>query len=337
MLQRRYFKNKIFNLASDEEFINVAIELFYYQAENNPVYKKYLQNLGQPSVLTQLNRKRINRLEQIPFLPISSFKNHPVICEGLSREKEFTSSGTGSGGFSSHHVSDLSLYESSFKKGFELFYPDSNDYCFLALLPNYLEREGSSLIYMAQEFISNSTDKDSGFYLDDLKGLAEVLQKKQKQGKKYILLGVSYALLDLANHFPLNLEDGIIMETGGMKGRRKEMLREEVHQILKNAFRTEKIHSEYGMTELLSQAYSIGDGKFVCPPWMKVLVRETTDPFHIVKDGKAGGINIIDLANIDSCAFIESQDLGRKFNSKEFEILGRFDNSEIRGCNLMVF
>ena len=320
----------IFDIKNDAEFNKRALEIFNYQVENNAVYKTYCNHLN-------IDRLSIDHYSKIPFLPISSFKTHVVINKGLSTEKEFTSSGTGSSGFSSHHVHDLTLYESSFKKGFDIFYPNSKDYCFLALLPNYLEREGSSLIYMAQQLIANSSDKDSGFYLDDLEGLAEVLLKKQKQGKKFILLGVTYALLDLAKSFPQNLSDGIIMETGGMKGRRKEMLREEVHLILKNAFNIEKVHSEYGMTELLSQAYSKGDGKFVCPPWMKILVRETTDPFHIVKEGKAGGINCIDLANIDSCAFIETQDLGKKITENEFEILGRFDNSEIRGCNLMVF
>lgn len=337
MLQRQYFKNKIFQLASEEEFVNVALELFYYQAEKNSVYKNYLKNLGRPLLLEALKNKSISKIEEIPFLPISSFKSYKVQIEGLKTEKIFTSSGTGNTGFSSHYLHDLSVYQQSFTKGFNQFYPQSEDYCFLALLPNYLEREGSSLVYMAQELIANSKDEDSGFYLDNLEGLAEVLQRKIDHGKKIILLGVTYALLDLAENFPMNLGDGILMETGGMKGRRKEMIREEVHHILKEGFQAKSIHSEYGMTELLSQAYSQGEGKFKCPPWMKVLVRETTDPFHIQSTGKAGGINIVDLANIDSCAFIETQDLGRKLNTEEFEILGRFDNSEIRGCNLMVF
>lgn len=335
--QRLYFKNKIFQLASEEEFVNVAIELFYYQAENNLVYKNYLENLGSPSALSLVREGKISKIEEIPFLPISCFKNYQVKIEELPTEKVFTSSGTGKAGFSSHLLHDLNLYENSFFKGFDHFYPKEKDCCFLALLPNYLEREGSSLVYMAQELISRSKDEDSGFYLDDLQGLAKVLEMKKEQRKPFVLLGVTYALLDLAKDFPMDLSNGIIMETGGMKGRRKEMVREEVHQVLKKAFQLNNIHSEYGMTELLSQAYSKGKGKFICPPWMRILVRETTDPFHFRSPGRAGGINIIDLANIDSCAFIETKDLGRRINNEEFEILGRFDNSEIRGCNLMVF
>lgn len=335
--QRRYFKNKIFQLASKQDFVNVAIELFYHQSENNPIYKKFLENLGSPSALSRVRECKITKIEEIPFLPISSFKNYKVKMEGLESEKIFTSSGTGVGGFSSHYVPDLNLYRNSFFKGFDQFYPQSKDACILALLPNYLEREGSSLVYMAQELISRSKDADSGFYLDDLQGLAKILSQKKEEGKPIVLLGVTYALLDLANEYPMDLGDGIVMETGGMKGRRKEMVREEVHQILMKVFQVNTIHSEYGMTELLSQAYSQGRGKFSCPPWMKVLVRETTDPFHILPIGRAGGINVVDLANIDSCAFIETKDLGRRINQDEFEILGRFDNSEIRGCNLMVF
>lgn len=337
MHERQYFKNKIFQLATEKEFVNLAIELFYYQAENNPVYKKYLENLGEPSAYQRIQEKNIRSIEEIPFLPISSFKNFDVLVEGNEVEKIFSSSGTGKTGFSRHLLKDLNLYSQSFSKAFEQYYGSPEDYCILALLPNYLEREGSSLIYMVQHLISKSKDSDSGFYLDDLKGLSEVLQKKKKSCKPFILLGVTFALLDLAELYPMDLQGGIIMETGGMKGRRKEMLREEVHQILKQSFQVQNIHSEYGMTELLSQAYSIGAGKFTCPPWMKVFIRETTDPFRFVGLGKGGGINIIDLANIDSCAFIETQDLGRKINEREFEILGRFDNSEIRGCNLMVF
>ena len=237
---------------------------------------------------------------------------------------------------SRHLVSDVRLYEKSCRLGFERLYGNTEDFCVLALLPSYLERSGSSLIYMAQKMIETSNDKDSGFYLDEWEQLREVVMQKIKEGKKTVLLGVSFALLDFAERYQLPDNDMIIMETGGMKGRRREMIREELHQVLMKKLGVNSIHSEYGMTELLSQAYSQRNGRFTTPPWMKVMIRETTDPFANAPFGKTGGINIIDLANIDSCAFIETQDLGRLHADASFEVMGRFDNADIRGCNLMV-
>ena len=233
-------------------------------------------------------------------------------------------------------MTELKLYEQSFHKGFTHFYGDVSDYCILALLPSYLERSGSSLIYMVNDLIERSQHPESGFYLDEIEKLTKTLIRLDKEGKKILLIGVSFALLDLVENHSLKLNNTIIMETGGMKGRRKELIREELHDILKRGFGVEKIHSEYGMTELLSQAYSKGNGIFKTPPWMKLLIRDTEDPLSYLNDGKTGGINVIDLANINSCSFIATQDLGKNHENGLFEILGRFDNSDIRGCNLMV-
>lgn len=248
----------------------------------------------------------------------------------------FTSSGTTGAKTSQHVVTDISLYEKSFLKAFEHFYGPVSHYCILALLPAYLEREGSSLVYMVDSLITKSRHSNSGFYLNNLDDLKKQLMLLQKKGQKTLLIGVSFALLDLAETMRFPLKNTIVMETGGMKGRRREMIRSELHQILKNAFGVEQIHSEYGMTELLSQGYSKGHGIFNCPPWMKVLIRDTEDPLSIQKSGKNGGINIIDLANLNSCPFIATQDLGKVHPNGSFEVLGRFDHSDIRGCNLMV-
>ncbi len=330
MVHKQYFKSKIFNIASGAEFVELALELFRYQSQNNIVYGDYLKAL-------EVNPDQVTELSQIPFLPISFFKSHQVKCGSFEAQQVFTSSGTTGKQTSSHFVGDIDLYEDSCKRGFERLYEPIEHYCVLALLPSYLERSGSSLIYMAGKMIEQSRDTDSGFYLNNLEGLQSVLLEKIKAKKKTLLLGVSFALLDFAEKYKLPQNDTItVMETGGMKGRRKEMIRKELHDILAPAFGVSYIHSEYGMTEFMSQAYSRGSGKFTTPPWMKVLIRETDDPFTYAHKGKTGGINIIDLANIDSCAFVETQDLGRLYEDVSFEVMGRFDNADIRGCNLMV-
>ncbi|MCE3279598.1 MAG: putative acyl protein synthase/acyl-CoA reductase-like protein [Bacteroidetes bacterium] len=307
--------------------------IFYYQATENPVYRRYLEIL-------KIDPGNIEKPEQIPFLPISFFKDHKVICGSNEPKVIFTSSGTSGTLTSSHFVIEPDLYEKSYMKGFRHFYGDPENYCILALLPSYLEREGSSLIYMANDLINKSQHPDSGFYLHDHLKLVEKLAALKKQNQKTILLGVTYALLEITEQFPDlkfdSLNKLIVMETGGMKGKRKEMVREELHEKLCNGFGVNTIHSEYGMTELLSQAYSKGNGVFECPSWMKILIRDTNDPFAILPDKKTGGINVIDLANIYSCSFIATQDLGKKLENGSFEVLGRFDNSDIRGCNLLV-
>ncbi|MCB7482332.1 acyl transferase [Christiangramia sediminis] len=321
-------EKRIFEISDEDEFEALALEVFEHQFSNNKVYQKFCE---------LLNRKPgdVTTLKNIPFLPIEFFKTKKVISDDRIPQITFTSSGTTGSVTSKHHVTDLRLYEESFLKTFNRFYGKPSDYTFLALLPSYLERKGSSLIYMADHLIKSSGNKDSGFYLDDLDSLSEKLNKLDAGGKKVFLIGVSFALLDLIEKRQFHLENTVIMETGGMKGRRKEMIRQELHHHLKNGFGVEKIHSEYGMTELLSQAYSKGDGVFDCPPWMHMLIRDPEDALSLLPDGKTGGINVIDLANLNSCSFIATQDLGR-INNQEIEILGRFDNSDVRGCNLLL-
>jgi len=319
----------IFNINAPGQFNDAAISLFISQAENNAVYREYLYHLGK-------NISSIHNITDIPFLPISFFKTHKIISENEHPEKVFFSSGTTGMERSQHFISDLGLYEKSFLRNFQLQYGNLNDICILALLPTYLENESSSLVYMVDRLIKESGHPESGFYLDNLEELAAKLEHLNNQNKKVILLGVSYALIDLAEKFPLNLSNTIVMETGGMKGKRKEMTKKELHSVLSSKLGVKNIHSEYGMTELLSQAYSKGEGKFFTPPWMKVLIRDTYDPFSFLEQGKSGGINIIDLANINSCAFIETRDLGKMNDDESFEVLGRFDHSDIRGCNLLV-
>lgn len=319
----------IFKISDNREFETEALRIFKYQAKNNLPYKRFLKFLNR-------DPEDILNIKDIPFLPVEFFKSHDVLSSEENIEQVFTSSGTTGSVQSKHFVTDLRIYESSFKKGFELFYGNVKDYTILALLPGYLEREGSSLIYMVDYLIKETTSEHSGFYLDELQTLNEVLVALDSKGEKVILIGVTYALLDLIEQYKFQLKNTIVMETGGMKGRRKELIRSELHERLAEGFGLQKIHSEYGMTELLSQAYSIGDGVFKTPPWMKIIIRDTEDPFHILERGKTGGINIIDLANINSCSFIATQDLGRKIGGNTFEILGRFDHSDIRGCNLMV-
>ncbi|WP_417443537.1 acyl transferase [Joostella sp.] len=318
----------VFKIKTNADFDEVALNVFGFQYENNPVYREFCNYLHR-------NPNNVNAIDQIPFLPIEFFKSHEILSTQSPLEITFTSSGTTGSLTSKHLVTDLTVYEESFRKGFSFFYGNIKDYTVLALLPAYLERTGSSLIYMVNDMIEQSEAPESGFYLDNLEELAQHLKTLDAQGKKVLLIGVSFALLDLVEAYDFNLKNTIVMETGGMKGRRKEMIREELHSVLSKGFGVNKIHSEYGMTELLSQGYSKGNGVFECPPWMDIIIRDTEDALTIFEDGKSGGINVIDLANINSCSFIATQDLGRK-KGKEFEVLGRFDHSDIRGCNLMV-
>lgn len=308
-----------------------CLTVFRHQYQNISIYRRYID-------LLKIDPESIHSLEEIPFLPVQFFKSDDIIADLDRPEIIFTSSGTTGALTSRHLVKDIAVYKKSFRVAFELFYGRVTDYCVLALLPSYLERDGSSLIFMADDMIKNSGHDSSGFYLHELETLSRLLIELDAKGQKTLLLGVTFALLDLAEYFPVNsaLKNTIVMETGGMKGKRKEMVREEVHAILKIGLGQQLIHSEYGMTELLSQAYSLGEGIFQCPPWMKILIRETNDPLSLQKvAGRSGGINIIDLANINSCSFIATQDLGKVFPDGSFEVLGRFDNSDIRGCNLL--
>jgi hypothetical protein len=325
------FKDKIFKISTKEVFNNIALEVFFYQYKNNPVYKVYVDMICN-------DIKQIQHYSQIPFLPIEFFKTHKIITGPSAVQALFSSSGTTGQTRSFHHVTDLGIYEKSSIQCFEGFYGNTADYIIIALLPSYMERKDSSLLWMTSLFINKSNFKsDCGFYLNNH---SELLNKLKilcnKKLRNILLLGVSHALLDLAEKVSFPLNNVIVMETGGMKGQRKEIIREELHDILKNKFKVTSIHSEYGMTELLSQAYSKGNGVFKCPQWMKVLTREINDPLALAPLGRSGGINIIDLANINSCSFIATQDMGKCYEDGTFEIIGRFDNSETRGCNLMV-
>jgi phenylacetate-coenzyme A ligase PaaK-like adenylate-forming protein len=319
--------NKIFSCNNKATFEALALELFDYQMENNPIYAPYAALI--------LKGKTPANIYEIPFLPIEFFKQEQIICQGKGVEEVFLSSGT-TGEQSKHLVADISLYKKSYLRAFQQFYGDINDYCILALLPSYQEREGSSLIYMVDDLIKKSGHPKSGFYLNNLAELSETIKELESKGQKVILFGVTYALLDLAAQYPQHLKHTIIMETGGMKGKRKELLKEEIHQLLEEAFLTKNIHSEYGMTELLSQSYSKGKNIFKSPPWMKILVRDVNDPLSIMGDNKKGGINVIDLANIHSCPFVATQDLGCTFEDGPFSVLGRFSNADVRGCNLLM-
>jgi hypothetical protein len=320
---------EIFNIKNDAQFLEIALKIFRFQAKNNASYKEFINFLN-------VNTEEVTALKQIPFLPISFFKSHRIVSNDQLAEDVFFSSGTTRKNLSKHYVTNLEIYKTSYLKSFQSFYGSIKDYTLLALLPNYLERQGSSLIYMIDDLIKKTNNPNSGYYLNNLEELAKKLTKLDKKGKKIILIGVSFALLDLIENQKFNLKNTIIMETGGMKGRRKELIRTELHEKLSIGFGVKKIHSEYGMTELLSQAYSNGNGIFKTPNWLKIIIRDTEDSLTFLPNNKAGGINIIDLANINSCSFIATQDLGKTFNDGSFEILGRFDNSDIRGCNLMV-
>jgi hypothetical protein len=318
---------RVFKISSPEEFERTALEIFEYQKVNNRIYKRYIELLGKSTA-------SVSHIRDIPCLPVSLFKTHKVLSTPESGKIIFRSSGTGGLSASKHYV-EQELYENCFLKCFEIFYGHPHDYCILALLPSYIERGDSSLVYMARRLIDMTSNSESGFYLDNMGKLAGTLRRLEETGEKVILLGVSFALLDLAEKFDISLHNTIVMETGGMKGRRKELTREELHCILRSGLGVKVIHSEYGMTELLSQAYSKGEGKFLSPPWMKILIRDPYNPLSYLSGERNGGVNIIDLANIDSCAFLETGDLGRSWPDGHFEILGRFDHSDLRGCNLL--
>lgn len=319
----------LFTISSQKQFDKLALKVFRFQHENNIVYREFCDFLN-------TNPQAVKTIQQIPFLPIQFFKSHEVVSSKESVQETFTSSGTTGMITSKHLVTDISIYELSFRNAFSEFYGNIEDYAVLALLPSYLEREGSSLIYMANDMIERSKNEHSGFYLNNYDELIAKLISLDNSGQNVLLIGVTYALLDLIEKQNFELKNTIIMETGGMKGKRKEMIREELHGILAKGFGVQNIHSEYGMTELLSQAYSFGKGIFECPNWMQILIRDTEDALSYVDYGKNGGINVIDLANINSCSFIATQDLGKKYSNNSFEVLGRFDNSDIRGCNLMM-
>ncbi|MFT7252423.1 MAG: phenylacetate-coenzyme A ligase PaaK-like adenylate-forming protein [Flavobacterium sp.] len=321
--------NRIFNIQNENEFTEVALIVFKHQFKNNKVYRSFCD-------LLYIHPSNITTIEEIPFLPVQFFKSREVISSLDEVQEIFTSSGTTGSATSKHLVTDINLYKESYLKGFAHFYGNIEEYTVLALLPNYLEREGSSLVFMVDDLIRKSKNLESGFYLDNIQELAKKLIELDKNGQKILLIGVSFALLDLIEMQQFSLKNTIIMETGGMKGRRKELVREELHVTLQNGFGVSKIHSEYGMTELLSQGYSKGNGVFASPPWMKILTRDTEDALTINALGKNGGINVIDLANYNSCSFIATQDLGKVHENETFEIIGRFDNSDIRGCNLLV-
>lgn len=321
--------NEIFSISSKEEFHHLTLQVFAFQYQYNKIYRQFCD-------LLKRSPENVKAIEEIPFLPIEFFKTHQVISTEATPEIIFTSSGTSGTATSKHYVTNLALYEKSFTKAFQQVYGNPEDLVILALLPAYLERQGSSLVYMADALIKKSKHPESGFYLHNLDELKTNLENLDSAGKKILLMGVSFALLDLVEQSHFNLKNTIVMETGGMKGRRKEMIRQELHGILKKGFGVPHIHSEYGMTELLSQAYSIGKGIFSTPPWMKILIRDPEDALTLFPEKKTGGINIIDLANINSSSFIATKDLGRTVEKGKTEILGRFDNSDIRGCNLLI-
>lgn len=329
MTQKKIKTEDIFSITTAKEFRRKALEVFQYQYCNNPVY-------GQFCDLLNRTPDQVRELEHIPFLPIEFFKTHSITTRAREPEVIFTSSGTTGSTPSRHLVYDVEIYEKSFQKGFQIFYGDIQNYAVLALLPSYLEREGSSLIYMVNDLIRSSGNPHSGFYLHNYEEFSQKLEELDAARQPTLVIGVSYALLDVAHYYPLKLDHAIIMETGGMKGRRKEIIRQELHEHLKKGFGTSAIHSEYGMTELLSQAYSERDGHFRCPPWMNIMIRDPEEPTNFLKEGKTGGINVIDLANVYSCSFLATQDLGKQLGKGLFEILGRFDHADIRGCNLMV-
>lgn len=318
----------IFSITQPNEFTRIALETFSNQYNHIPVYRQFCDLLGR-------DPEAVNCIEDIPFLPIEFFKTHRVYNPNFTAEIIFSSSGTTGTSLSRHFVTDRLLYRKSFETAFHIFYGAPSEFCILALLPSYQERPESSLIYMVDYLIRKSGNPNSQFLKGTSSEIIAKLLQLDRGEKPVLLIGVSFALWDLAEHFPEKLRNTRIMETGGMKGRRKELVREALHEILKTGFGVSEIHSEYGMTELLSQAYSLGSGYFNAPPWMQFLFRDTEDPLSYVSYGKTGGINVIDLANQNSCSFIATQDLGRSRRDGSFEVLGRFDHSDIRGCNLM--
>ncbi|MGV8880214.1 MAG: acyl transferase [Sphingobacteriaceae bacterium] len=319
----------IFSIKTETEFTLLVWKIFHFQAKHCGVYRNFIKNL-------KIDVTNIRALHQIPFLPIEFFKTQQVISFSHPAAVTFRSSGTTGVSTSKHLVADISWYETSFRQGFIKIYGDIKHYVVLALLPSYQEREGSSLIYMVEDLIRKSGQMQSGFFLNDDENLRQTLRTLRESGQPTILIGVTFALLDFIEQEPIEFPELIIMETGGMKGRRKEMIRQALHQQLCAGFGVNDIHSEYGMTELLSQAYSRGNGLFHCPPWMRILIRDTNDPLTLLNSGQTGGINVIDLANVYSCSFIATQDLGKIISLNTFEVIGRFDNADIRGCNLLV-
>jgi len=328
-LSNKKMLDSLFSVSGEEDFTRLCLEVFAYQKANCAVYGKFVELLGgKPG-------RKIGHYTDIPFLPIGFFKTRDIIAEGKRPEITFSSSGTTGMWASRHHLADLACYERSFRTCFAQFYGNVEDMAVLALLPSYSERSGSSLIYMVDDLIRRSHHPESGYFLYNHQDLYETLQSLRKKRAKTLLIGVSFALLDFCERFRLDFPELIVMETGGMKGRRREIVREELHQTLRKGFGVAAVHSEYGMTELLSQAYSHGNGLFRTPAWMKVLIRDPNDPLTFLGDGKTGGVNVIDLANLHSCSFIATQDLGKRHPNGSFEVLGRFDNSDIRGCNLL--
>lgn len=325
----KQLEEKVFAITNEKELSLIALEVFQFQFENNPVYQDYCEAVGRTP-------GRVKKISGVPFLPISFFKTHRIETTAFNAGLLFKSSGTTGMVTSSHYVKDAAIYRESFMKGFAKFYGDVNDYCIIGLLPSYLERGNSSLVYMVNHLIKKSGHENSGFYLDEFEKLDTSLKRLEASGQKTILIGVTYALLDFGNRYPQQLSNTIIMETGGMKGRGKEMTKAELYGHLKESFGVAHIHSEYGMTELLSQAYGI-DGIMSCPPWMQIVLRDETDPFEIygLSETNSGAINIIDLANLYSCSFIATDDMGKIYTDGRFEVLGRMDNSDIRGCSLM--
>lgn len=325
----RVLEANLFNVQSEKDFERIALSIFHYQIHNNPVYNNYCTLLG-------VEPAKVKAIEHIPFLPVEFFRRHRVLCGNDRWQNLFISSGTTGMERSKHYVKRLDIYRKSFLQTFERFYGSLRDYCILAVLPGYGEQRHSSLIYMVHELMEQTGHPESGFYLHDYPALVDKLQRLMDRHQKILLFGASYALLDLVESCKLQLKNTTVMETGGMKGRREEITREKLHAILMKGFGVRRIHSEYGMTELLSQAYAKESGIFHTPPWMKVMIRDVYDPFQYVGAGKSGGINVIDMANLYSCAFIETKDLGRLHDQGSFEVLGRFDYSDVRGCNLMV-
>jgi phenylacetate-coenzyme A ligase PaaK-like adenylate-forming protein len=330
MMHLQNLQKRIFKIKSKTDFWETALEIFNYQCNNNPVYQNFVNSLGK-------NISKIKTSQEIPFLPVEFFRNHKIITGDLPVEMVFESSGTAGMTPGKHFVNDLRLYEENFLRSFRLFYGEPEQFLITALLPSYTERENSSLVYMVDNLIKRNNNPHSGFYKSNVDELILTINRAKKKEQKILLLGVSFALVDLAENQSPDLSGVIVMETGGMKGRRKELTRSELHSILKEKLNVSSIHSEYGMTELMSQAYSKGDGIFHCPPWMKIVLRDPQDPLTLFDEpGRTGGINIIDLANINSCSFIATGDLGKFHEDGGFEVLGRFDNSDVRGCNLLV-
>ncbi len=322
------FREQVFGVTSMQEFTALAVEIFRYQYEFNPVYRRYVMARG-------IHPGEVMFTEQIPFLPIELFKSQDVICGTVPPHAIFRSSGTTGSERSRHLVTDLTVYRQALVKGFERIYGSPANFQFLALMPNPEQAPDSSLVYMIQHLMDLSNSPENGFFLASPTGLHARLRQKRAKGIHVMLIGLSYALIDFASQFPGNYAPLTVVETGGMKGRKKEVTREELHSLLRPAFGVDAIHSEYGMTELLSQAWSTGSGRFDTPPWMKVMIRETKDPLSYARTGETGGINIIDLANFNSCSFIATEDMGRMHPDGTFEVLGRLTGSEVRGCNQM--